>query len=257
MSGNSKQQILAEARAAFAKLKQVDHDGSLLFSLFYSPDTRLQGYLDEFEALCAREPLSKPDASRIGVVLEIIALLAFKSLDGWTDVASFTSATAQHDLLVYGASSAWQELTRALHLDESAGQFLVESKATADPVDNTQFLRLCALITQMKRTVGLGVFLARTGATGFPEPGQPAQALLGDARLTQVMFHASADRPIVVLDRRDIAILGKVGSLPTMLERKIRDIVELSGKPTIVDVKKTERLPKYLADLLPAKTAGS
>ena len=258
MSGSSKTQILAEARAAFDKLREVDQDGSLLFSLFYTPDVRLQGYLDEFEALCSKGSLTKSEATRIGVVLEVIALLAFKSLDGWTDVAAFTSVTAQHDLLVHGASAAWQELMKALHLNEGTGQFLIEAKATAAPVDSTQFLRLCALVAQMKRTVGLGVFLARSDATGFPADGDVAQAAIGDARLTQVLFHSSADRPIVVLNRADIATLGNPGALPTLLERKIRDIVELSGKPTMVDVQKTERLPKHLADLMdPSNSSGT
>lgn len=80
---------------------------------------------------------------------------------------------------------------------------------------------------QFEQSCGLGIFVSRMGATGFPEDRR--QIALREARATQILFHASTGKYIIVLDHDDILELGKDGALPQIIERKIRDIEEVSG----------------------------
>ena len=98
---------------------------------------------------------------------------------------------------------------------------------------------------------GLGIFVTLNGASGFPKRGDSRQRKVTDCRLTQVVFHAKTNKIIVVLDKEDLLELTKNGSLIEVLTRKIRDLSELSGLPTVPTENYQETdLPPHLQTLL-------
>lgn len=199
----------------------------------YKPDKKLQDRLKDFENwLEGAVTHEKP-----GELLEEIALLAFKNLKGWDSIKSFQSYTAQHDLVISGSNSSnWWLLIAYLHLPVNGRSVVVECKNTDNGITDEVFTRLCSLLhTKFGETCHLGVFLSRSGATGFPESDRANRSLrqrkLSDARASQVLFHAKTKKFVIVLDLPDIMLLGEEGALPRILEAKVRDLEDAAGLP--------------------------
>ncbi len=88
------------------------------------------------------------------------------------------------------------------------------------------------------------------GAAGFPKRNSTRQRAIQDCRLRQVLYHAKTGKYIIVLDKEDILSLGQNGTLMTLLIRKIRDLNELTGLPTVT-VKQFQEidLPQHLKEI--------
>ncbi|WP_217901469.1 hypothetical protein [Pseudanabaena sp. SR411] len=108
---------------------------------------------------------------------------------------------------------------------------VLESKAIKSSLSDSQFARMCSIMTFSLTHAGLGIFFTLNGASSFPKRNQARQQTIGNARLRQVVFHASTKKVIIVLDKDDIFTLNQSGSLITLLIRKTRDLHELSGVP--------------------------
>jgi hypothetical protein len=201
-------------------------------NLMYTADARLAPLLKKMDALVklkAQGCLSAKEQQELGYMLETVAVLVFQELPAITSFKSFRSPSAQYDLLVKGAGTPWIRLCEMLSLDKVGGIF-VEAKATAGKVDDAQFQRAGSILAHhLRRSARLGIFLTLEGATGFPAPGETS-AKVHSARLTQVVIYHSIKKPVVVLDWSDIKQLTKPGSLIEILERKIREIEEQTGR---------------------------
>jgi hypothetical protein len=239
--------ILESLQKLDARTTNVDP----LLSYLYNTKPSLHDHLIKLETFLTLTSPSKKERQDAGYLLEKIALLAFSGLKGYTCVKSFQSAGPQHDLLISGDALKWSTLCKTLNMNDRCDCILIESKATENKVDDSQFARLCNVIDLNLTQTGIGVFFTLNGASDFPEPNKPRQRkIIGNARLRQALFFAKTGKPIIVFDKTDILMLGKNGSLPSIIKRKIRDIQELSGMPcapveTYIEVD----LPSHLLNL--------
>lgn len=212
----------------------------------YRPDNRLLERINDYEDLCAGRHVEDP-----GKLMEEITFLAFRCISGIEVFKSFQSYAPQHDLVVSGSTPHWIFFIKYLQLDMENRTIVIEAKNEATPVSDSQFSRLCSIIQNKFPNCRLGVFVARKGASGFPLRGrgnQIRQRTLTNARATQLLFRAMTNKYVVILDHNDILLLREQGSLPRLLEAKIRDIDEASGIPLTFDEDWKEiDLPSHLA----------
>ena len=131
---------------------------------------------------------------------------------------------------------------------------VVEAKNYDDKIDDAIFTRLCYIIENYFRdTSSLGIFYTRKGATGFParaqsDEEQRRKRSLTYAQATQIIFYARTNKRIIVFDHDDIISLRNPGSLPKMLELKIKSIGEWTGMPDAnVENVQVIDLPPHLA----------
>lgn len=211
----------------------------------YKPDQKLKATVAEYKQWC--QDLANAEATknrqqlkvlknRAGTLMEELVFLAFNCLEGKESIKSFQSYSAQHDLVISGSKPNWILLVEMLHLPPESRTFVVEAKNTQDKVNDPQFSRLCSVLQfKFDVTCSLGIFFSRLGAAGFPERNTRRQRLLRDSRATQALFHAKTKKFVVVLDHDDILQLDQPGSLPRILEAKIRDVEEASGLPLDLD----------------------
>lgn len=207
----------------------------------YEPDQKLQAIVAEYKKWCQDLAIAEATKNRqqlkvikkrAGILMEELVFLAFNCLKGKESIKSFQSYSAQHDLVISGSVSSWYSLVEMLHLPRESRTFVIEAKNIQDKVNDQQFSRLCSVM-QFKFDVicSLGIFFSRLSATGFPIKNTQRQRSLRDSRATQVLFHAKTRKFVVVLDHDDILQLDQPGSLPRILEAKIRDVEETSGLP--------------------------
>lgn len=196
---------------------------------FYEPSSQLKKRLEEYKNWCTTNIGEDP-----GKLMEEIALLAMKCLQGYENVKSYQSYAAQIDLLISGSSENWCLLMEYLHLDNRYRSIVVEAKNLNKKVDDKQFSRFCYhLQNTFVNTSQLGLFFTRYGATGFPERGKGTirtrQRSIKDAQATQIIFHARHNKFVIVLDHEDIIQLDQAGMLPKIIEAKIRETEQWSG----------------------------
>lgn len=215
-----------------------------IFERLYQPDQLLLERLNDYELWYVSRTDEDP-----GQLMEEIAFLAFRCLIGHDSIKSGQSEGPQHDLIITGSSHLWRLLIETLHLPVEGRKILIEAKNTDDKIDDAQFSRLCFILEhKFQNQCHLGVFFSRERATGFPEPGTSQQRVLRDARATQILFHAMTRKYVVLLNHDDILRLGEVGSLPRLLEARIRDIEDRLGTEVDfnTDWKETDTLPTHL-----------
>lgn len=230
---NTQEQWVQQAIEALKNLNSGDPGTRPLATYLYTADRGLTECLEQLKEFLELENPAHSERQTAGYLLEQIALLAFRGLKGFTSIKSFQSAGPQIDLLISGDETHWLYVCKLLYLDINQRGIVVEAKATAGPLKDNQFARLCSIMElNLFKSVGLGVFFTIKGVSGFPQRGNSRQRKISDSRLRQVLFHAKTQKAIVVLDKDDILELNRNGSLILMLERKIRDLSELSGLPT-------------------------
>lgn len=238
--------------AGYAGLKNAQ--SALLLPALYDPDSRLGPLLKEVGRALKRKAngtLTKKQTQQLGYTLEKVALLVFQSLVGINSIKSYQSAGPQHDLVVKGLDECWRTVCETINV-AAPGGMLVEAKATGGPVGDKEFERLGNIVTHhLGKTIGIGIFLALEGASGFPKHGQKVRTRsLQAARVTQLIVYHAAKKPIVVLDWEDIKTLDHAGALITVLERKVREIEEMSGAPKPLPTEPVDvDLPKHLKPL--------
>ena len=234
-------------------LNQLDRNDPAtdkLASYCYIPHKKLPEYLEKFKQ---HLEISKPTQKQLqerGKLLEQIVYLVFCGLKGATSFKSFQSAGPQYDLLVSGNSEKWITVCKILYLEDNIRDIMIEAKAKQSKLPDKDFARLCNIMDLYLTNSGLGIFFTLEGATGFPESNSTTrQKKIGDCRLRQVLYHAKTNKYVIVLDKEDLFILDKNGSLISLLTRKIRDICEMSGLSTVpVEQLKEVDLPQHLKD---------
>ncbi|WP_414754876.1 hypothetical protein [Anabaena sp. CCY 9910] len=217
---------------AMERLKSEDPALNKLASYLYKVDDKLCACLDKLREYTELEKPTHTQTQEAGKLLEQIVLLLFKGLEGVQSIKSFQSAGPQYDLLVSGDDIGWKVVCKTLYLEWENRDIVIEAKATKSPLQDKQFARLCSIMEDNLRGVGLGIFVTLNGATGFPRRDSTRQRAISDCRLRQIVFHARTNKIIVVLDKEDLFQLTKNGTLIEALTRKIRDLSELSGLPT-------------------------
>ena len=210
--------------------------------LLYSPTPELYMRIKAYF-----EWLSSRKKEIPGELMEEIAYLLFKSLNGTENIRSYQSYAAQHDLVVDGSSFAWQMLMKYLHLPDNGRTIVVECKNEKSKISDQQFSRLCGILqNKFTDTAQLGVFVSRQTATGFPENGAKKRSL-SDARATQVIFHAKSKKFVIVVDQKDLENIARGFSFPMMLEAKIREVEASYGTEITFNEKWEEtKLPAHL-----------
>lgn len=255
----SKLEIAMEAMRTLSEFSSSDDPAmDKLAVLFYTPDDRLGSFFVELECLQSRAENSKDRREsqelrqRSGYLMESIAILAFRSLQGWSELKSYQSAGPQHDLVIDGASLEWQALCRYLKMNSSTRQgIVVETKAIGSRLADHEFARLCAVIDYNLMHAGLGIFFTLKGASGFPKDFRRASRSLRDSRMRQVIYYAKSSIPIVVFDHSDLRQLTSSGSLPILIRRKVKEVADLTGLPTSpVQAWREVLLPDYLKVLM-------
>ncbi|MEM8674763.1 MAG: hypothetical protein AAGF83_12945 [Cyanobacteria bacterium P01_G01_bin.67] len=235
-------------------LKDLDQDSSesdKLASYLYIADSRLKDYLENFERLLQLQKPTRKQLQQRGKILEQITYLVFSSLKGVSSIKSFQSAGSQYDLVVSGDDISWHPVCKQLYMDISYRDIVIEAKAKNSKLPDKDFARLCSIMNENYTGAGLGIFFTLKGATGFPDKKSSRQRKISDCRLRQALFHAQTGKFIVVLDKDEILQLGKNGTLLQILTRKIRDLRELSGLPTVpIEQFKEIDLPPHLEELL-------
>lgn len=229
-----------------------------LSTLLYTSDNRIDDFL-----LRLKELQSRAEGTRIktetlklkqdaGYLMESIAVLAFRSLAGWSELKSYQSAGPQHDLYIDGSGLEWKLLCEYLKMESPTRQgIVIEAKAIGSRLADHEFARLCAVLDYNLVHAGLGVFFTWRGASGFPKQPERAAKTLRDSRMRQVIYYAKTSRPIVVFDHFDLIQLSTNGSLPLLLRRKVKEIAELTGLPTApVSEWREVLLPDYLQILI-------
>ena len=122
--------------------------------LLYQPDAIFIKRLEEFRDWCVHK--SGEDK---GQLMEEIAFLSLRCLDGYESVASFQSYAAQVDLLMSGSTPMWMVLMNHLHLDTKYRSIAVEAKNLDEKVSDNQFSRFCYHMQNMfESTAQLGIF---------------------------------------------------------------------------------------------------
>jgi hypothetical protein len=202
-------------------------------SLIFEPDEGLIHRISDYNEW--RKNGSGEDP---GQLMEELAYLAFRRLQGHNRIRSYQSFSSQHDLVISGTDPKWALLMRKLHLPSDKGTIVVEAKNLKAQVTDDQFSRLCSTIeNKFDGQCHLGVVFSRMGATGFPKRSSSTDARskrtrsLRDAHATQVIFHAKTGKYVVVLDDHDIQLLTQPGALSRILEAKIGDVEEACGLP--------------------------
>ncbi len=246
----SQDQLVQVMIDAMEKLEQGTPGLNKLASYLYQADKALSYYLDELDKYTQVKKPTLEQTQEAGKLLEQIVVLVFKGLKGVQSIKSFQSAGPQYDLLVSGDDVAWLNVCKLLYLNTDKRDIVVEAKATKSPLPDKQFARLCSIMDLNLTGSGLGIFFTLNGATGFPKSGSSRQRAVSDCRLRQIIFHAKTNKIIVVLDKSDIFELDKNGTLIQIITRKIRDLFELSGLPTIPATEFCEiDLPTHLKSL--------
>ncbi|WP_330483261.1 hypothetical protein [Tumidithrix elongata] len=241
---------------ALSFLKRDSPESNELINFLYTPDPRISDHLNQLRDFLRIKRPTKAQSQKAGYLLERILLLAFKGLTGHSELKNYQSASHQIDQLVSGDNTEWDLILDRLYLKENNQTYrtiLGEAKATNSSVSVSQFARLCSIMTlELYKSVGLGVFFTINGAAGFPKRSQKSRtSCIRHARLCQVLFNARSGKKIVVLDKDDIFDLDKNGSLITILIRKIKELEENSGLPTVSVVEPMDiDLPNYLKDLI-------
>lgn len=223
-----------------------------LASYLYIADPKINDYIAKFNQLLEIKSPKKSQLQERGKILEQIVYLVFRSLKGVTSLKSFQSASSQYDLVVSGDDINWHPVCKQLYLDTAYRDIVIEAKAKNSKLPDKDFARLCSIMNENYTGAGLGIFFTLEGATGFPDRNSSSrQRKISDCRLRQALFHAKTGKFIVVLDREDILELGKNGTLLQILTRKIRDLRELSGIPTVPIEQFVEiDLPSHLKELM-------
>lgn len=198
---------------------------------FYIANPILSEYLSRLQVFLELPNPTKREVTKAGYLLEEIAIICFCGLVGYGNLKSFRSPSAQYDLVISGDTRQWETIIGLLYLNLNQRDIVIEAKAIKKSLSDSQFARLCSIMSLNLTNTGLGVFFTLNGASGFPKEGDSRQQKIGNARLRQVLFCASTKKAIVVLDKNDILSLNQNGSLITLLIRKIRDLHELSGLP--------------------------
>ena len=224
----------------------------------YNPDVRLTDWVQELEAYDSKKTSpNKTEQMRAGNLLEGIALASLYGIQGVSSLKSYRSSDAQHDLLVVGNSMFWMSFCDYCHIDRIKRGILVEAKAHRKPVSSLQFSRVCSNIdhTTLIGLVSLGIIFSLRGASGFPNR-DAGTVTLRDARLRQAVFYLVTKIPIIVFNIYDIKQLSMPGSLPDIVERKVRELFEQSGQI----LSKGENhcpieinLPNHLQEFLPLR----
>ena len=235
--------------------KRLDSDSpelDRLASYFYIADPRISKQLQQFDRLLQIKKPTKNQLQERGKILEKIVYLAFSSLEGVTSIKSFQSASSQYDLVISGDDVKWHPVCKQLYMDISQRDIVVEAKAKNSRLPDKDFARLCSIMNENYTGASLGIFFTLEGATGFPDRNSSSrQRKISDCRLRQALFHAKTGKFIVVLDKEDILKLGRNGTLLQILTRKIRDLRELSGIPTVPIEQFVEiDLPSHLKELM-------
>ena len=232
---------------------KVSSINSLYSAFFYTPDRNIVArILEEIESHVSKLNPTQAESKQAGYKLEELTLAVFHGLKGWFSIKSYQSAGPQYDLLIAGNGAEWDSALSMLSLELSTGTstIVVEAKATKGKVSDQQFARLCGLMeTNLHVTSALGIFFTLNGASGFPTSNSKRKRTVGSSRLRQLLFYARTKRPIVVLDINDIRTLTENGSLLRILERKIRDIEELTGLPIFQEDVQEIDLPNHLENL--------
>ena len=249
--------VLSAHRTLRDLLKEGQEQGYELdemhFSFYYTPRRDiLSRVIQDIESHVAKPKPTQAESKQAGYKLEELALVVFHGLKGWSSLKSYQSAGPQYDLLISGSGVEWTTALTMLSLElkEGSSTILVEAKATKSKVSDQQVARLCSLIeTNLSTSSALGIFFTLNGASGFPKSGVQKQRTAGASRLRQLLFYAKTGKPIVVMDIDDIRSLTENGSLLRILERKIRDIEELTGLPIATQEVREIVLPENLAEL--------
>ncbi|NJL40349.1 MAG: hypothetical protein HC899_29095 [Leptolyngbyaceae cyanobacterium SM1_4_3] len=238
-------------------LKKDSPESDELINWLYTPDSQILHYLNQLKTFLEIKKPTKEQRQKAGYLLEKILVLSFKGLAGYSEIKSYQSASHQYDLLVSGDNAEWEIVCDRLYLRDADKKqnyrgILIEAKAIGDSVSSPQFARLCSIMNlEFYSTVGLGIFFTIKGAAGFPKRGDNRVVCVKHARLCQVLFHARSGKKVVVLDKDDIFELDKNGALIKILIRKVKELEELSGLPTIsVDEPVDVDLPDFLKDLM-------
>ncbi|WP_319422997.1 hypothetical protein [Pleurocapsa sp. FMAR1] len=223
-----------------------------LASYLYIADPRIHNYLNKFNQLLKIESPKSSQLQERGKILEQIVYLVFNSFKGITSFKSFQSASSQYDLIVSGDDVNWHPVCKHLYMDISQRDIIIEAKAKNSKLPDKDFARLCSIMHENITGAGLGIFFTLKGATGFPDRNSSSrQRKISDCRLRQALFQAKTGKHIIVLDKEDIFELGKNGTLLQILTRKIRDLKELSGLPTVPIERFVEiDLPPHLEELV-------
>jgi len=240
-------QIIEDIIKSLNLLKESGIQSNKLASYLYKADTRLNDYLEKINVFVGLVNPTQKQTQEAGKLLEQIAVLVFNGLEGVQSIKSFQSAGPQHDLLLSGDDIAWKTVCESLYLQPNKRDIIIEAKATKSPLEDKQFARLCSIMEHNLSGTGLGIFITLNGASGFPKKGESRQRKVSDCRLRQIIFYAKTNKIIVVLDKNDISQLSKNGTLIEILNRKIRDLFELSGLPTIpIEQYQEIDLPEHL-----------
>ena len=235
-----------EASRAAAALSREDRSPELE-SYLYTPDRRLPRYISTLKAMLT--PGSSATDQVRGQVLEQIAFLAFSGFPAHGTFKAYQSAGPQHDLLVKGRSGEWDAIWKMLDLpNDGRNGFLIECKATATPVSDAEFARLCSNL-ELSVRAKVGVFFSVKGGSGFPRRGKPRARGVQNAKLRQMLFYAHRGIPVVVFDLDDIELLTKPGTLIRLLEEKVDDAVEARGLPAADPFSPVCDLPPHLSRL--------
>jgi hypothetical protein len=240
---------IAQVLEALPHLNPLTVEADRLLTYLYTANEKTRGLVSELSQYALAGKLAASQRLNVGRLMEKVAYAAFKGLRGISSIKSFQSAGPQYDLLVTGDEAGWLVMAQMLYMKTARRDVLIEAKGTAKKLGDKDVARLSAIMDQNLDTVGLGVFFTIRGASGFPS-GSNRQRAVRDSRLRQALYHARTGRPIVVFDLKDIMELDKNGSLTTLLTRKIRDVMELSGLPVIDPGEFQEVvLPAHLSDM--------
>ncbi len=209
--------------------------------LFYSAHSSLPTLLGELDRLCVSS--RKGDRQRAGRLLEYILFLAFSNLYGHAGVCALSTPTSQIDLFVEGDGEDWAYLCELVHLSGNKRKFLVEAKAWKKPIGDPQFRRLCSLLSHhFPNTVGLGIFVSLKGASGFStKKGKAAGIALRHCRLSQALFYAAENTPVIVLTREDLDAMTSAGGLVELLCTKVSEVEHM--RPVLTDPGKPKDVP--------------
>ena len=213
----------------------------------YIPTDRLLARIDDYERWYESRTGEDP-----GQLLEEIALLAFQCIPGCTDFRSFRSYASQVDLVVNGSDGKWRLFTYWVNGHVSRSSIVIECKNQKSPVDVQQFSRLCWLMDHsFGHSVGIGVFFAQSGATGFPSrsgnSNRKRKACLAEAQATQILSYCKSGKPVVVLEHEDILMLRRPGALALILRDKILEIGQWTGLMNTSGRARRIDLPPHLA----------
>ncbi|ANV83714.1 hypothetical protein AWQ21_04555 [Picosynechococcus sp. PCC 7003] len=218
---------------------------------FYEPHEILTELLLEFKNFLESQYSSPEEKQNAGYLLEKIAILSFGSLKGYNNLKAYQSMSAQYDLLISGNSPEWESLFSILRIDDLPKGILLEAKATNGKINDSQFSRLCSLIDHnFSKSVGLGIFFSINSLSGLPEEREQRLRKASDGYLKQIIFYCKTKIPIIVLDKEDILQLDKPGSLIKILDRKIRELEEMTGTKIEPIQSKVIDIPPKFNDVL-------